>query len=651
MKKRLTGILLCLIILLTSMGCSKNTENINKTEEKAGGYVENIIKISDNLQYIFNVVNLENGHLIVDGVDSEYNNKIFISKDNGESWNEKEINHLNFETPINAKCFTIMNNGNILVAYILGEMNEKTIQYGMINENGQVNAIDLDINQENTAEGFNTAPTNFSILNNGDLIYQTFDGTEIVQLDKETFKEKFRYPLEFYSDYISNIEEKLIITSISSIDVYDINTGELKNNLEELENEILNTDKNILPINVKTNENFYYYSSKGLSRYNLKKKETENLINDSKYLNNPNNSIDKLLELSHDTFLILISDPYTGIYNLIKYSYDPNYIKAEENDIVVYSLTENKKLRNKIALYESQNPNISIKYQVGVTNEDGLELSDALKTLNTEIMGGKGPDILLLDGLPADVFAENEILADMSDIVDEYQDELFTGILSPYKIDGEVYQLPMSISIPMIIGNKDVINKITDLESLLAVIKENATNSNNRIFEKLSSPEEFISSLYCIYENNWLTDKKINRKNLTEFMNIAKEIYTISKTKNDIFLKEEFGDMIDASEVSVNNSPNNNLCPKISIREVAYAKNEPLLAYGGIDNLYDVEILSNMLINKNYMDYKVLTKYNNNIFIPNDKIGINKNSKNQELSKSIVKSFLEQTISSDLYNN
>ena len=47
------------------------------------------------------------------------------------------------------------------------------------------------------------------------------------------------------------------------------------------------------------------------------------------------------------------------------------------------------------------------------------------------------------------------------------------------------------------------------------------------------------------------------------------------------------------------------------------------------------------------MDYKVLTKDNKNIFMPNDKIGINKNSKNQELSKSIVKSFLEQTISSD----
>ena len=43
--------------------------------------------------------------------------------------------------------------------------------------------------------------------------------------------------------------------------------------------------------------------------------------------------------------------------------------------------------------------------------------SDALKTLNTEIAAGNGPDVILLDGLPVESYIEKGLLEDISDVI------------------------------------------------------------------------------------------------------------------------------------------------------------------------------------------------------------------------------------------
>lgn len=655
MIKRVLRVVLCFFILILLIGCSKNVDSTNlenkdifngNIKQEKEGYVEEVIELSDNIGYILDIVKLDNGNISVGAFDKDFNSKVFTSEDNGVSWKEKEIQHIDFGKEIRSHSISLLKNGDILISYVFGYDAETIIRYAILNESGEINEVELDVDQEIISGSFNNAPIDFMSLNNGDLIYTTFDKSEIVQLDGKNFKEKYRYKTELLVDNVSNVADNLILTSMESIDVYDINTGELRDSLEELESKIINST-NTLSINGKSDTNIYYYSTEGLFCYDLLKKENELLIDDGKYITNPNFIIDKLLELENNTYLMIIIDSSTGAANLVRYSYDPNYVKVDDSEILVYSLTENKFIRNMISLCEAENPNISIKYEVGVSNSDAIQESDALKTLIIEIMAGKGPDIILLDGLPVENFIDNKFLADMSEIFSEYENELFQGVVNAYKVNGEVYQLPMSIKIPMMIGNKDIINQINDIESLLTVVKENAAKSENRIFEKLGTPEDFISSIYCIYENNCLSDKKINKDNLIEFLNIAKEIYNISKEKNDIYLKQEHGDMVDCSIFYMNNEVNMNLIQNISISEMDYSKNQALLAYGGIGNLHDIELLVNMLINKPYMDYKILKKEDKNIFIPNLKVGINNNSKNKEVSKDIIKRFLEQSISID----
>ena len=51
-----------------------------------------------------------------------------------------------------------------------------------------------------------------------------------------------------------------------------------------------------------------------------------------------------------------------------------------------------------------------------MSGDDGVTRTDALKTLNTEIMAGKGPDILILDGISAQTYVEQGMLEDLSGI-------------------------------------------------------------------------------------------------------------------------------------------------------------------------------------------------------------------------------------------
>ena len=64
-------------------------------------------------------------------------------------------------------------------------------------------------------------------------------------------------------------------------------------------------------------------------------------------------------------------------------------------------------LRQAISVYQKQNPDVYVDLEIGMSGEDSVTASDALRTLNTDIMAGKGPDILILDGMPVDEIFDN----------------------------------------------------------------------------------------------------------------------------------------------------------------------------------------------------------------------------------------------------
>ena len=71
-----------------------------------------------------------------------------------------------------------------------------------------------------------------------------------------------------------------------------------------------------------------------------------------------------------------------------------------------------------------------------------------------------------------------------------------------------------------------------------------------------------------------------------------------------------------------------------------YLKEDSLLSLGGLDGTYDYGSMVTLLNNSPEMDYKVLTRGEENIFIPSNLVGINAKGKNKEQAKEIIESLI-----------
>ena len=82
-----------------------------------------------------------------------------------------------------------------------------------------------------------------------------------------------------------------------------------------------------------------------------------------------------------------------GSSKLLKYSWSEDTPSKPSKELKLYSLRDNTDIRQAISLFQKENADYYINFQTGISGEDGTTVSDALKTLNADIMAGKGPDI------------------------------------------------------------------------------------------------------------------------------------------------------------------------------------------------------------------------------------------------------------------
>ena len=79
-----------------------------------------------------------------------------------------------------------------------------------------------------------------------------------------------------------------------------------------------------------------------------------------------------------------------------------------------------------------------VNFEVGTSG--GASAEDALRTLNTELVAGKGPDVLILDGMPLQSFIDKGVLAELSQVISA--DGLIPQVVDPMRTDGKLYAVP-----------------------------------------------------------------------------------------------------------------------------------------------------------------------------------------------------------------
>ena len=341
-------------------------------------------------------------------------------------------------------------------------------------------------------------------------------------------------------------------------------------------------------------------------------------------LGNPGLALLDMAMLPDNTFVVL----YTG-GKLCKYSYDPDMPTVPEHQLNVYSLTENYALRQAVSLFQKARPDVYVRYEVGMS-DSSMTKDDAVRNLNTKIMAGEGPDILLLDGLPMASYEEKGVLADVSEIVDHMSGDaaLFPNVVDAYRKDGKIYVLPLRIQIPVIAGEAKYVQKINDLASLADAVEEMRRENPEGALLGLRSSQQVLDVLSLTSSAAWTDEKgNIDEKAVEEFLTAAERIWQAELSGVDEkWLEEEpnFGASFSGGDMYY---------AAVSTHALSISMEDEKLGIGKSYRVdFDYNVITSIAGNNDEFGYKFWNGQVENGFIPDGLAGVSAKSTQKELA-------------------
>lgn len=695
MKKRLAVLFLGIIFTLSLISCSGGSKNT-----EMGRYLEEEYTVPENVQWITSMKVLDDDTVLMTGYGQESDLLVLSSTDGGKTWEEKEIKlpeEAGKELSINQSA--ISKDGRMFIEYCFYEMNQEeenldgepaveevpegetateedqkyeiseeehqkeyldylnSLKHAVIDKDGNITELDLSsVNEVKNSEDVYSAGLGQAVFaDNGDLLL-LYNYADVVQVDSTTGQVKNTFSNgEGDLNTFAVLGDSLIIATYESIKEYDLSSGSEKGNLKGLEEALGMNDENgsydyynTSYFAGKDENTLYYYNTNGLYKYDLKNDKTEQLIDGSLSSFGDNNMGIRYIQEKADNKFLAVYDSYGSDKSnskVINYYYSADTPKVPDNELVVYSLYENYDIKQSIVLYQKSHPDVYIRTETGLTGDDAVTEADALRTLNTEIMAGNGPDIILLDGMDVDNYITKGLLADMSDGLAEYtkDNKLFTNIVDAYSKDGKIYAMPMNIQIPTIVGQKGTIESFSDLKGFTSMIEKISKDNPGQILD-IIMPQQYAALMYNANGNAWFNeDGTINEENLKTFYEEAKKQYDIIKSTFDQNEYESYvNDMksyfsekeeelteedMDMSSYYVNYY--------LNVMSVA-SGNGSKLAIGNLSGMYDLQELYSVN-KKKEIEYSVAKGQVSDVFVPSGLVGISSKSNEKEIAADFVK--------------
>ncbi|WP_253957164.1 ABC transporter substrate-binding protein [Paenibacillus oleatilyticus] len=117
--------------------------------------------------------------------------------------------------------------------------------------------------------------------------------------------------------------------------------------------------------------------------------------------------------------------------------------------------------------YEEKHPNIEIQISYHQMDEGDPhaeeKIENFIKKTNTQMLSGKGPDLVEMDHLPMDNYVNKKVLANLSDMMEKdpefKKEQYFQNILEGVKLNGSVYGMPTSFFLDGLVGDEEAIRK------------------------------------------------------------------------------------------------------------------------------------------------------------------------------------------------
>ncbi|MDE7130680.1 MAG: extracellular solute-binding protein [Lachnospiraceae bacterium] len=544
-SKLLSMLLLFSMFLTLISGCGNGeeiSENSDGNEQNAQSSAE-VTAMGRYVEEAANLPNEVNGtklSRLADGKLVIYDSyaPLYISKDNGETWEvDESLTGSGVDTGI-------WENKSVIYGMAIGADNMIAIAYDdyeKVYEQGELNprlclikpdGTEITIDIPVTAEDDN--PTDVWISDTGRIFVGTL-GSNIYEAWEDGSVELFLELDPTYHPCLIQCQQNLMVIDggdYSELLIYDMEKKQY------IEDEVLNefVSKNYAVRRSEEGYGMYFFLEEqgviylagqdGLHRHVIGGSAMEQVI-DGKLttFNDPSNKVRGMIKLEDDDFVTLFSD-----YGPVRYAYNPDIPTVPNEKLKVYSLQKNDTIRQMISLYQIKYPEVWVEYEIGMEDGASVTRDDMLKKLNTKIMAGEGPDVLVLDNMPLDSYIEKGLLLDMGPILYNLsgEDAVFTNIVDAMKTEDKIYVMPIEIQIPVMYGDKKYISRADDLEGIADILEELRKEHPEKEHDLLGvyTEREIMDLFSMVSTPAWTAeDGTIDMGAIAEFLTQVKRIY------------------------------------------------------------------------------------------------------------------------------
>lgn len=378
----------------------------------------------------------------------------------------------------------------------------------------------------------------------------------------------------------------------------------------------------------------YVVGKRGIHRHVVGGNMMEQIVDGNlSQLINPNYCITDMVQLESGVFMALFSNS-----KVLKFTYDPNIPSVPEKILTLYSLKEQDSIRQAISYYQAEHADVFVSYQVGMGGDSSVTREDAIKKLNTEIMAGEGPDLLVMDGLPLDSYIGKGLLADMTDYLAEYsaKEPLFDNIIDALARDGKAYVVPATVSVPKIAAASDGMENVTDMSDIAKVVEKLREEYPTKNILGVSGERGVLKRFAAVSAPKWVAaDGSIDKDVIGEYLEQCKRIFDAQMDGLDekvISYYEQRNEWtkMDETDWSVN------------MDIMLYVGSEQHMIAGWVDAAYNYMQITSLDRVKGLEGAKVVPMKGQcgNVFEPYTMLGISAASKQADLAYGFMDVFL-----------
>lgn len=238
-----------------------------------------------------------------------------------------------------------------------------------------------------------------------------------------------------------------------------------------------------------------------------------------------------------ETLYVQMSDGNMASSNtrLLRYRWDSELTVSAGGELTIFSLYRSDTVEAAVNAWQKATGGAATyTWALEEGSEDGHTTvngsrEDALTQLNTQLLAGAGPDVLILDDMPVDSFIEKGLLMNLSGQVDT--SGMLENLTGVWQTEEGLFALPARC-FPLLAGaNEATLSTITDAETLAGLLAAEPNiydDGRNETMPLLTyyNTVQLFDTFYPLYAKDIWRDGQLNETACRQFYELLGQIRT-----------------------------------------------------------------------------------------------------------------------------